>query len=150
MKLRKLNKRKKHLLRVLRQDQDHDFSYIYILLKTKLENVLEYMTTQNIAIIEDTRLLWLKRSVNLLDILIKESAPEGFKVNIQNRNRFGKFRPFATEDKLYTSILSDGSKVTYLLKAEKINEGIYEDIYLEKAKRLLFKILTNYINYWWV
>lgn len=150
MKVRKLNKRKRRLLRVLRQDQDRDFGYIYILLKTKLENVLEYMTTQNIAIIEDTRLLWLKRSVNLLDILIKESAPEGFKVNIQNRNRFGKFRPFATEDKLYTSTLSDGSKVTYLLKAEKINEDIYEDIYLEKAKHLLFKILTNYIEYWWV
>ena len=147
MKVRKQNKNKKNLLKIVNKDKDWDFSYIYILLRQKLSNIIDYVERgDSVCDIKEWRLQWLKRCVSLLDILISEQVDSNVHINTQNAKRFPEAK-FLTFDNI--TITNETFLETLKVTSEQLKRYNEEQFYVIKAKHLLFNIMSNYIQYWW-
>lgn len=147
MKLRKQNKNKRDLLKIVNKDRDWDYSFIYILLKQKLSNIVDYVERgDSVSAVSEWRLQWLKRCVSLLDILISEHVDNKVYINTQNAKRFHEAK-FLTFDNI--TVNNETFLETINVTGEQLKRYNEEEFYLIKAKHLLFNIMSNYIQNWW-
>lgn len=158
-KKEKLTESQYRLMKVVYKDRDWDYCYIYDLLSAKLKNVLEYSETTTITTTKAWRPQWIKRAIALIDIL---KGTEGFLhdvyVNLNNYKRFGmEAKVFYNSILQYEKEIEETGGIRYgtingkkkpifLEEMIKFNK---EEIYQIKARHLLFKILNQYIVYWW-
>lgn len=148
MKLRKQNKNKRDLLRAVNKDRDWDYAFIYILLRKKLSNIVDYVERgDSVSETKEWRLQWLKRCVSLLDILISEHVDSNVHINTQNAKRFLPESKFLTFDNI--TITNETFLEAIKATSEQLKRYNEEEFYLIKAKHLLFNIMSNYIQYWW-
>lgn len=158
-KKEKLTESQYRLMKVVYKDRDWDYCYIYDLLSAKLKNVLEYSETKTITTTKAWRPEWIKRAIALIDILkgTKDFLHDVY-VNLNNYKRFGmeakvfynlifKYEKEIEETGgIRYSTVNGEKKPIFLEEMIKFNK---EEIYQIKARHLLFKILNQYIVYWW-
>ena len=158
-KKEKLTPSQYKLMKMVYKDRDWDYCYIYDLLSAKLKNVLEYSETTTITTTKSWRPEWIKRAIALIDIL---KGTEGFLhdvyVNLNNYKRFGmEAKVFYNSIQQYEKEIEETGGIRYgMVNGKKkpifLEEMIKfnkEEIYQIKARHLLFKILNQYIVYWW-
>lgn len=152
MKLRKQNKNKRNLLRIVNKDRDWDYSFIYILLRQKLSNIVDYVERgDSVSETKEWRLQWLKRCVSLLDILISERVDNNVYVNTKNAKRFHEAKFLTFDNLTFDNVTVTNETFLDIIKitSEELKRYNEEEFYLIKAKHLLFNIMSNYIQYWW-
>ena len=158
-KKEKLTDSQYKLMKVVYKDRDWDYCYIYDLLSAKLKNVLEYSETTTITTTKAWRPQWIKRAIALIDILKgTEDFLHDVYVNLNNYKRFGmEAKVFYNSIQQYEKEIEETGGIRYgtingkkkpifLEEMIKFNK---EEIYQIKARHLLFKILNQYIVYWW-
>ena len=158
-KKEKLTPSQYKLMKVVYKDRDWDYCYIYDLLSAKLKNVLEYSETTTITTTKVWRPEWIKRAIALIDILKgTEDFLHDVYVNLNNYKRFGmEAKVFYNSILQYEKEIEETGGIRYgMVNGKKkpifLEEMIKfnkEEIYQIKARHLLFKILNQYIVYWW-
>ncbi|MFA5153071.1 MAG: hypothetical protein WC554_10960 [Clostridia bacterium] len=114
---------------VLWKDREWDYMFLYEIVYQKIHNMRKYHEKANFFVGVENEIKWMKVCEKLLRILIDstywEDEYDNKPLNIRKMN------------------LTD----VYLKLYEKNNGRT--DIREEKAKRLLFKILSWRVEYWW-
>ena len=131
-KLKKFFRKKKREHNLMKEvkNPDWDYGYIYSLLGTKLENVLDYAQNDSVCEIEDWRIDRLKTCIALCKKLSDKVPYYPKHINKNNIRRFVR-----EEDLRFYDFEN--------------NEFSYQWLYDTKAKHLLFELLKTYIGYWW-
>jgi len=139
--------RKMKLMWTVIQDEDWDYSYIYKLLERKLRNIQEYAKIDTVTYESNWQPRYLDIAIKLCEKLQYGIHDIGY-VNINNAKRFRdardlNFEPRQPNPHIRSEILKQAWEQVDFVKYAK------EDLYEIKARHLLFKILENYIGYWW-
>lgn len=147
-------RKKKHQWKLFKEilNHDWDYGYIYTILRTKLENVLDYAENDSVVDIDHWHIDKLKICINLCKKLSGKVTEYPAHINMNNINRFVHkdyqwcYGITDCRDTVITTIDDDINLSIMAEEKKRCHQELFYDV---KAKHLLFNLLCNYIEYWW-
>lgn len=148
---------------IIWNNYDWDFSFLYIIERKKLNDMIKCMTEDEISTSDWRSVRYMKICVSLLDEMIGDVDRSNNYLNIRNwrntNSRFGKDTRDARED-LYKKKNEPDIKLD-IRNSDGSESEIFKDHYLnrlemfrdvirkEKVYRLYFKIRYYFTDNWW-
>lgn len=136
-----------------------DYYYFYDSMRCKLEEMRDYFSKSDIAIKDyDVIVRDITICIRLIDILTGETQLVKFTSPLKFCKKSGQYTFDSNglgHDCLVKVNFKNVSRFLYQFDKEeregylKIWKQFPEELYMVKARRLLFKILYDKINYWW-
>ncbi len=145
-------KRKWRLMKCVKDDKDWDYYFVYKLLLVKLENIQDYYIYDREGVHWNGNEYKIQYAINILKHLIDETLdtyPEHINTNnIKNYvpENMIQYYNFHNEDKPFKDWTLDCMRNIEGKELDRINRQEFYDI---KARAILFKLLNNYLPYWW-
>lgn len=147
---------------VIWRDRNYDFTYIYVILRRKLELHASSMINNSNHISADNEVKWIHTCIRLIDKINNDEYLDElqnyFKVEYSDTSIITKHvlydyldEYFVKYSRVYTSIVNNKM---YKLNINDTSDRQFIAMLIsvrnhDRAKRLLYKILEEHIETWW-